>query len=76
MNITIRVKVKNKKKETQKNTVKYYDFEFLNYRGEKLLYCCVAPNIEKAYDNFCKYTEFAPVTLLGVTCDEKEYVLQ
>lgn len=61
----------------RKRRVYYWDFEFLNYRGEKLLYCCVAPTFDLALQSFKRYTEFSPVTLLGCTMSEPfEMLLQ
>ena len=56
--------------------VKYWDFDFLNYKGERLMYCCVAPDYSSALRSFFAYVESAPVQLLGVATDGARYELK
>ena len=48
-------------------SVYYYSFVFLNYRGEQLLYMCTAVSLKLAMKQFKKYMGSAPYTLKGVT---------
>ena len=38
-------------------TMKYFDFDFIDEdKNERKLYCCCAPNLDAAYNNFNRYT--------------------
>lgn len=64
----INVKVKEK-------CVRYWDIVFLNYKGEELLYCCVAPNYALALRSFARYMDGAKYKLISCSTDGKCYVL-
>lgn len=37
-------------------TMKYFDFDFIDSKNERKLYCCCAPNLDAAYTNLQRYT--------------------
>lgn len=57
------------------NTVFYWDIVFENYKGERMLYCCVAPNFVKAVNNFVRFMGTAEFNMISCTTDGKSYVL-
>lgn len=37
--------------------MRYFDFDFIDEdKNERKLYCCCAPNLDAAYNNFNRYT--------------------
>lgn len=38
-------------------SMKYFDFDFIDEdKDERKLYCCCAPNLDAAYNNFHRFT--------------------
>ena len=62
--------------KVKERTVKYWDFVFLNYKGEQLLYSCVAPTFALACASFHRYMFGCEYTLLSCSTDGKAYALQ
>jgi hypothetical protein len=62
--------------KAKEETVLYWDFVFLNYKGEQMLYCCVAPTFNLAYKSFLKYIGVGEYTLLSCSTDGTRYRLQ
>ena len=56
-------------------TVFYWDIFFENYKGEKMLYSCVAPNKGLAIKSFACFMGTAKYNLLSCTTDGKRYAL-
>lgn len=55
--------------------VRYWDFVFLNYKGDELLYCCVAPNYALALQSFVRFMDAAKFKLVSCTTDGVRYAL-
>lgn len=63
------------KKNLKKAPVYYWDIVFKNYKGEEIIYSCVAPNYAKAVYSFVRFMGCARYDFVSCTTDGRAFVL-
>lgn len=68
--------MKIKEVKVKKSVVRYWNFEFLNWKGERMFYHCVAPNFQLAYKSLLKYLDGCSYEVLSCVTDGETFCLQ